>query len=103
MPELTWPGKQLSKPTPASIISDSIVYPQGCGYPSNVFENRLIMGDNLALMTALLPEYEGRVNLIYADPPFFTNRKYSARIGRGEDSRKRKMGGNFQTDIMIIG
>jgi DNA modification methylase len=35
-----------------------------------------------------LPEYEGRINLIYADPPFFTNRKYSARIGRGEDSRK---------------
>jgi DNA modification methylase len=26
--------------------------------------------------------------LIYADPPFFTNRKYNARIGRGEDSRK---------------
>jgi DNA modification methylase len=39
-------------------------------------------------MTALLPEYEGRINLIYADPPFFTNRKYPARIGRGEDSRK---------------
>ncbi len=39
-------------------------------------------------MSALLPEYEGRIDLIYADPPFFTNRKYSARIGRGEDSRK---------------
>ena len=39
-------------------------------------------------MAALLPEYEGCINLIYADPPFFTNRKYSARIGRGEDSRK---------------
>jgi DNA modification methylase len=39
-------------------------------------------------MSALLPEYEGRINLIYADPPFFTNRKYPARIGRGEDSRK---------------
>jgi len=39
-------------------------------------------------MAALLPKYEGRVNLIYADPPFFTNRKFSARIGRGEDSRR---------------
>ena len=39
-------------------------------------------------MAALLPEYEGRINLIYADPPFFTNRKFNARIGRGEDSRK---------------
>lgn len=39
-------------------------------------------------MSALLPEYEGRFRLIYADPPFFTNRKYPTRIGRGEDSRK---------------
>jgi len=39
-------------------------------------------------MAALLPEYEGRIHLIYADPPFFTNRKFNARIGRGEDSRK---------------
>jgi DNA modification methylase len=39
-------------------------------------------------MASLLPKYEGRINLIYADPPFFTNRKFSARIGRGEDSRK---------------
>jgi DNA modification methylase len=33
-------------------------------------------------------EYEGKVDLIYADPPFFSNRRYSARVGRGEDSRK---------------
>ncbi len=39
-------------------------------------------------MAGLLSEYEGRINLIYADPPFFTNRKYHTRIGRGEDSRK---------------
>jgi DNA modification methylase len=88
MPELTWRGKQISRPTPASIVRDSIVYPQGCGYPSTLVENRLIMGDNLALMAALLPDYKGRIDLIYADPPFFTNRIYSARIGRGEDSRK---------------
>ncbi len=48
------------------------------------------MGDNLAVMASLFPEYEGRLNLIYADPPFFTNKKFSARIGRGEDSRKPK-------------
>ena len=39
-------------------------------------------------MAALLPKYEGRISLIYADPPFFTNRKFTTRIGRGEDSRK---------------
>jgi len=88
MPDLTWPGKGLIDPTPASIQIESIVYPRGHGYPDAQPESRLILGDNLPIMAALLPEYEGRVDLIYADPPFFTNRKYPARIGRGEDSRK---------------
>jgi len=88
MPELTWSGKKLGKIEPASLIQDSVIYPQGCGYPDSAPLSRLISGDNLAVMGALLPEFEGRIDLIYADPPFFTNRKYPARIGRGEDSRK---------------
>lgn len=88
MPSLVWPTKHLSDPQPASLIKDSIIFPGGRGYPNAVPESRLILGDNLPIMAALLPDYEGRINLIYADPPFFTNRKYPARIGRGEDSRK---------------
>ncbi len=87
MPSLTWPSKGLSFPQPATLITDSIIYPDGCGYPDLLPENRLILGDNLGIMAGLLPEFEGKIDLIYADPPFFTNRKYSARIGRGEDSR----------------
>jgi len=88
MPELIWHGKRLAQTAPASIIRDSIIYPNGLGYPTIEPQNRLILGDNLSVMGALLPEYEGKINLIYADPPFFTNRKYPARVGRGEDSRK---------------
>ena len=88
MPELTWLGKKVAQIEPASLIQDSIVYPDGCGYPDVIPENRLILGDNLSVITALLSQYEGQINLIYADPPFFTNRKFSARTGRGEDSRK---------------
>jgi DNA modification methylase len=88
MPELTWLGKKRRQGAAASLLKDSIIYPNGCGYPEANYENRLILGDNLSIMHSLLPEYEGRVNLIYIDPPFFTNRKYPARIGRGEDSRK---------------
>jgi DNA modification methylase len=88
MPILSWPGKGLVDPKPASLLTEAIVYPQGHGYPNEKPESRLILGDNLPVMTALLPAYEGRIDLIYADPPFFTNRKYPARIGRGEDSRK---------------
>ena len=88
MPILNWKGKHLALPDPASLIQDSILYPNGRGYPKARREGRVILGDNLSVMAALLPEHEGQINLIYADPPFFTNRKFSARVGRGEDSRK---------------
>ena len=88
MPILHWNGKHLSPPSPATLVQDSILYPNGRGYPKARSEGRVILGENLSVMTALLPEYEGSVNLIYADPPFFTNRKFPARVGRGEDSRE---------------
>jgi DNA modification methylase len=94
MPTLTWDSKRFPDPSPASLKLDSIIYPQGQGYPEvlpgpDVLPgNHLVLGDNLAAISALLPEWEGKVNLIYADPPFFTNRSFSARIGHGEDSRR---------------
>lgn len=88
MPILHWNGKHLSPPQPASLTLDSILHPKGRGYPKARPDGRILHGDNLAVMAALLPDYEGRINLIYADPPFFTNRKFSARVGKGEDSRK---------------
>ncbi len=87
MPSLTWATKSLPTLPEAALEMDSIVYPQGSGYPGASPENRLVVGDNLQVMTALLPQFEGKINLIYADPPFFTNRRYPMRIGRGEDSR----------------
>ena len=45
---------------------------------------RLIHGDNLAALSALLPELSGRVMLAYLDPPFFTGRKH-ARVIRRRD------------------
>ena len=88
MPQLNWPGKNLPNLNPASFNTEAVVFPQGRGYPYTPPQNRLVVGDNLPVMAGLLDEYEGCVNLIYADPPFFTNRKYHTRIGRGEDSRK---------------
>jgi site-specific DNA-methyltransferase (adenine-specific) len=88
MPELTWASKSIPAPIPGNLEVDSLVYPKGSGYPHGRTENTLILGENLASMSALLSEYEGRIDLIYADPPFFTNRRYTARVGRGEDSRR---------------
>lgn len=88
MPLLTWPTKSLPHPEPVPVTLDSIIYPHGNGYPAAAPENRLYLGENLGLMATLLSEYEGRIDLIYADPPFFTNKQFPARIGRGEDSRQ---------------
>jgi DNA modification methylase len=88
MPLLTWDSKTPPKPVPAELNLDAIIYPGGNGYPGSDPENQLILGDNLAVMSALLPDYEGQVDLIYADPPFFTNKRYPVRVGRDEDSRR---------------
>lgn len=37
------------------------------------FRNKLIHGDNLAILKTLSEEYKGKVNLVYIDPPFATN------------------------------
>ena len=83
MPSLIWKNKKRRTLVPATLKTEAFINPT-----STPPKNRLILGDNLAIMAALLPEYEERINLIYIDPPFFTNRKFSARVGRGEDSRK---------------
>jgi DNA modification methylase len=51
-------------------------------------ENSMILGDNLKVMESLLPEMEGKFDLLYADPPFLTGKAYAARVGRNEDSRR---------------
>jgi DNA modification methylase len=88
MPDLHWAGKHLPTPEPATFQTEAIIFPAGRGYPSTRSQDRVLVGDNLSVMAGLLPTYEGRIHLIYADPPFFTNKKFKARIGRGEDSRK---------------
>jgi DNA modification methylase len=87
MPTLNWPQKTLSPLPQVKFDNNSNIYPGGDFYPSGLPENHLYLGDNLRTMAALLPDFAGRIDLIYADPPFFTNKKFSARIGRGEDSR----------------
>ena len=46
--------------------------------------NRLIWGDNLLAMQALLAHgYEGKINLIYIDPPFATSEDYYFKLKLG--------------------
>lgn len=93
MTVLTWDTKKPLRIEPITLEIVSTVYPRGNGYPFEMDSpciNQVILGDNLKVMSALMAEFEGSINLIYADPPFFTNRHYTTRIGQGEDSRRPK-------------
>jgi DNA modification methylase len=88
MPTIQWKGKKETPPVPASLTLDSVTYPTMPGRLEEKRLDRLILGENFSVMSAILDELDGKIDLIYADPPFFTNRQFPTRIGRGEDSRK---------------
>src|SRR5207248_2761215 len=57
------------------------------------WRNRLIWGDKKYVLPSLLPEFAGKVNLIYIDPPFDTGADFSFTAtvpedpdGKGDDS-----------------
>lgn len=45
--------------------------------------NQLIWGDNKLVMSSLLPDYAGAVDLVYIDPPFDTGTDFSFRVSVG--------------------
>jgi DNA modification methylase len=85
---LEWPGKRKPEPVAARLLPSDLLIPAGYTGAMPARPARLILGDNLAAMSALLPGYKNRLDLIYADPPFLSGKAYPARIGRGEDSRR---------------
>ena len=46
-------------------------------------ENLLVLGDNLPAMNVLTDKYEGRISLIYIDPPYGTGRKFETESRNG--------------------
>ncbi len=71
MPELIWKGKE-------QVINHHLDVPVRVLDLQYTFNgetesgNKIIHGDNLEALKALLPEYEGRVKCIYIDPPYNT-------------------------------
>ncbi|MFA7059706.1 MAG: site-specific DNA-methyltransferase [Pedobacter sp.] len=76
MPALHWIGKDKvvkhHHEVPFKILQREYVHTAPEGSPVNSIGNRIIHGDNLEALKALLPEYEGRVKCIYIDPPYNT-------------------------------
>ncbi len=93
MTELIWEGKYKGKKRTAPVrialpfqtietVNESAQQRQrtldlfASGRPTE-WRNRLIWGDKKYVLPSLLPEFSGKVNLIYIDPPFDTGADFS--------------------------
>jgi adenine-specific DNA-methyltransferase len=76
MPTLHWVGKDKvvnhHQEVPFKTLRHAYRFDAPDGTPANSTGNRIIHGDNLEALKALLPEYEGRIKCIYIDPPYNT-------------------------------
>lgn len=77
MPTLHWIGKEKvvnhHMDVPFKVLDHSYGYDNGEQTPEGTGGgNKIIHGDNLEALKALLPEYEGKINCIYIDPPYNT-------------------------------
>ena len=73
--ELTWIGKdQVTKLEPRILIEDAeySFYAKKRRGENDIFDNKLIFGDNLLALKALEQEYAGKVKCVFIDPPYNT-------------------------------
>lgn len=75
-PELHWTGKRPYKST--------VYYPaqlkETYGEAKDGWLNKIFWGDNLQVMSHLLKDYRGKIDLIYIDPPFDSKADYKKKI-----------------------
>ena len=75
-PELRWTGKRPYRSTqyyPAQLR-------ETYGKEQDGWINKLFWGDNLQVMSHLLKEFRGQIDLIYIDPPFDSKADYKRKI-----------------------
>lgn len=75
-PELRWTGKRPYRSTqyyPAQLR-------ESYGEEQSGWINKIFWGDNLQVMSHLLKDYRGQVDLIYIDPPFDSKADYTKSI-----------------------
>lgn len=72
MPTLNWIGKDKVINHHLDVPFRTLVPSYSFGDAESAKDNLIIHGDNLEALKALLPQYEGKVKLIYIDPPYNT-------------------------------
>ncbi|OBX24224.1 MULTISPECIES: site-specific DNA-methyltransferase [Bizionia] len=76
MPTLNWIGKEKvinhHQDVPFKTLEPQYTFANGKETNDTSSDNKIIHGDNLEALKSLLPEYEGKVDCIYIDPPYNT-------------------------------
>lgn len=76
MPTLTWVGKNKvvnhHHDVPFRVLDKQYRFDAPGEGQDSPADNRIIRGDNLEALKSLLPEFEGKVDCIYIDPPYNT-------------------------------
>lgn len=113
---LVWDSKPKRAPNPKNLgfqIAEVVVPNPGEAGPRLPLEpvtqevdtsacNRLVWGDNLLVMQALLAQgYEGKINLIYIDPPFDSKADYSHSVQLTPDEAGQG-GGELSADMSAL-
>ena len=75
-PELVWTGKRPYKSTQYFPAQLKETY----GESKDGWMNKIFWGDNLQVMSHLLKDYRGKIDLIYIDPPFDSKADYKKKI-----------------------
>lgn len=76
MPTLHWVGKDKvvnhHHDVPFRVLKKEYTFTAQHNYTESALDNRIIHGDNLEALKSLLPEFEGKIDCIYIDPPYNT-------------------------------
>lgn len=75
-PELRWTGKRPYKATQYYPAQLKETY----GESKDGWMNKIFWGDNLQVMSHMLKEYRGKIDLIYIDPPFDSKADYKKKV-----------------------
>lgn len=73
--ELTWIGKEIRPKLEPRILLEDVDKSYHAAHrvsENDIFDNRLIFGDNLLALKALEQEFTGKVKCVFIDPPYNT-------------------------------
>lgn len=99
--ELTWIGKgEQPKLEPRILLEDPELsyHAKERVTENDIFDNRLIFGDNLLALKALEQEFTGKIKCIYIDPPYNTGNAFE----HYDDSLEHSIWLNMMRDRLLL-